>query len=184
MSDARTRDAELYRSIAARLAGSQQGAFSITEAAQMTGTTPAILRAWSSRYGWPSPRRTSTGYRRFTTAEIEQIKQVRAQMAAGRELREILADGQVHLPCAQPQPTPAHLEFGELSAPRTGDGYDVRTRLIAGLLQRHPGIVRWALAMRDRLPPHDREASVNGILRLAAEQLGHPGWLLEVMHAL
>jgi DNA-binding transcriptional MerR regulator len=154
----------------------------IGQAAAAAGTTAHMLRAWSTRYGWPSPPRSGSGYRLFSAREVEQIRAVRALLAAGRELREIIVDGQLRLPSALP-PAPTHLEFGDLPAPRTGDGYDVRTRLIAGLIQRHPGIVRWAIQSRARLHPADREAAVDGILRQAAEQLGNPGWLLEAMHA-
>jgi hypothetical protein len=187
MSDARSRDAELYRAIGQRAARPAVGAppdtYAIAEAAKLSGTTPAVLRVWSARYGWPSPRRTHSGYRRYTAAEIELIKEVRLLVTAGRDLRDIIVDGKPVLSGDQPAAARAHLEFGDLPAPRTGEGYDTRTRLIAGILQRHPGIVRWAILNRARLHPADREAAVDGILRLATEQLGNPGWLLEVMHA-
>lgn len=159
--------------------------FTIGQAAQAAGTTASVLRTWSNRYGWPSPPRTGAGYRLYTAREVEQIKTVRGMLAAGQQLRDIIIDGQPRLPQGSPgaPPTPVRLDFGDLPAPRTRDGDETRTRLILGLIQRNPGIVRWSIQQRARLHPADREAAVDGILRLAAEQLGNPGWLLEAMHA-
>lgn len=162
------------------------GKFTIGQAAAAAGTTAAVIRSWGARYGWPSPPRTGAGYRTFTDREVEQIKWVRRQHLRGRELGEILAAGRPVIPEADLQTIqakPKALDFSSLPAPRTGEAYDTRHRLIAGLIQRHPGIVRWAIQQRARLHPADREAAVDGILRLAAEQLGNPGWLLEAMHA-
>jgi hypothetical protein len=162
------------------------GRLTIGQAAAAAGTTASVIRAWGVRYGWPSPARSGADYRVFTEHEVEQIKWVRRQHQRGRDLGDILAQGRPVIPEADLQAIqakPKALDFSDLSAPRTGEGYDTRHRLIAGLIQRHPGIVRWAIQQRARLHPADREPAVDGILRLAAEQLGNPGWLLEAMHA-
>ncbi len=160
---------------------------SITEAARLTGVSASALRVWTTRYGWPCPRRTGGGQKRFSPAEILMVRRVVAAVAAGASLRELLASGSPNVamldqPVAPPAPRP-DLDLGELAAPRTSDGDQVRKRLKLALIQRHPGLVRQAIAERLRLHPADREACVDGVLRLAAEQLDNPPWLLEAMHA-
>ena len=38
---------------------------SIREVAEQTGLAPGTIRMWEQRYGFPSPRRTASGYRRY-----------------------------------------------------------------------------------------------------------------------
>lgn len=42
--------------------------------AEMTGVSPATLRAWERRYGIPSPQRTASAYRLYTDRDVELIK--------------------------------------------------------------------------------------------------------------
>lgn len=181
-------DRDLYRSIAKRVTA--PNTWSIAEAARETGVSINMLRTWSRRYGWPCPRRSGSGARRFTAADLDLIRRVVAAVAGGALLRDLLAygapdfsrAGRSRIP-ATPPPPPPRLDLGSLAAPRTSDGDAVRTSLQLALIQRHPGLVRHAIAQRLRLHPADREACVDGVLRLAAEQLNDPPWLLEAMHA-
>lgn len=151
--------------------------YSLSEAALMSGTTPAQLRVWSDRYGWPSPTRSRCGYRRFTDREVELMRRVVATIRGGRHPRDVIVDGQSRVaPVVTPVP-PADLDLGSLNAPRTRAGDEARALLIRALIQRHPGQVRLALLLRDRLPPHDREHCVDGVLRLAYTQLPDTRWL-------
>jgi DNA-binding transcriptional MerR regulator len=44
-------------------------------AAAMLGVSPSTLRSWERRLGYPSPRRSEGGHRRFELAEIQALKQ-------------------------------------------------------------------------------------------------------------
>ena len=66
---------------------------SISDAARIAGTTPSVLRIWEQRYGWPSPRRSPAGYRRFTPADVEVIRQVVARVQLGDSPAELPSEG-------------------------------------------------------------------------------------------
>jgi DNA-binding transcriptional MerR regulator/mannose-6-phosphate isomerase-like protein (cupin superfamily) len=62
---------------------------SIAEAAQLVGVKPATLRAWE-RNRLVAPHRTEAGYRRYTLAQIELLRQVRQlREVAGLDLEAI-----------------------------------------------------------------------------------------------
>lgn len=42
------------------------------------------MRAWERRYGWPSPRRTGGGHRRYSGLELSQLRALRDEIASGR----------------------------------------------------------------------------------------------------
>ena len=52
------------------------GGFSIGVLADRTGLTPAVLRTWENRFGFPSGERSPTGHRRFSEADVELVRQV------------------------------------------------------------------------------------------------------------
>jgi DICT domain-containing protein len=56
---------------------------SIGEVARRTGLTPATLRIWESRYGFPEPARGAGGQRRYADHVVDQVRQVIADRAAG-----------------------------------------------------------------------------------------------------
>ena len=62
--------------VAVRAEDSAPIEFGISEAASMVGVSAATLRAWE-REGLIHPIRTSAGYRRFTLADLEQLRRVR-----------------------------------------------------------------------------------------------------------
>jgi DNA-binding transcriptional MerR regulator len=160
------------------------GRLTIGQAAQAAGTTASVLRSWSDRYGWPDPPRTAARYRLFSPREVAEIRWVREQHAAGRALGEILAQGRPTMPAQPIAPIPTtDLDFSALPTPRTADADALRVCLIQALTQRNPGCIRYALAQRPRLHPFDRDAAVDGILRLAWPQLGRPAWLAPLLEA-
>lgn len=59
---------------------------SIGEVARRTGLTPATLRVWESRYGFPEPTRGTGGQRRYDDQVIDEVRQVVADRAAGLAL--------------------------------------------------------------------------------------------------
>ena len=50
--------------------------FSIGALAQRTGVTPNVLRTWEHRFGFPAGRRTTSGHRRFTEADVLLVSEV------------------------------------------------------------------------------------------------------------
>ena len=62
--------------------GSADG-FSIGVLAARTGVTPAVLRTWENRFGFPAGVRSPTGHRRFTDADVELVRQVLEVRASG-----------------------------------------------------------------------------------------------------
>ena len=55
------------------------GGFSIGVLADRTGLTPAVLRTWENRFGFPAGERSPTGHRRFS----EGRRRARAPGARG-----------------------------------------------------------------------------------------------------
>jgi DNA-binding transcriptional MerR regulator len=63
----------------------------IGDLAEQTGLTVATLRAWESRYGLPTPRRSPSGHRRYSPADAEQVRQVLRLRAGGLSLEAAIA---------------------------------------------------------------------------------------------
>ena len=63
-----------------------EGALGIGDAAERTGVPEGTLRMWERRYGFPTPARLASGHRRYSDQDIELIRKVAAQRAAGFSL--------------------------------------------------------------------------------------------------
>ena len=50
--------------------------FSIGVLASRTGVTPAVLRTWENRFGFPAGMRSPAGHRRFTDADVRRVREV------------------------------------------------------------------------------------------------------------
>ena len=59
---------------------------SIGEVAKRTGVAEGTLRMWESRYGFPMPQRTESGRRRYSERDVELVRRVVADRAAGISL--------------------------------------------------------------------------------------------------
>ncbi len=66
--------------------------YRIKEAAQRTGVSVALLRAWERRYGIVAPLRTETGYRIYDDAAIGRIRAMRTLVADGWSPRQAAAN--------------------------------------------------------------------------------------------
>src|SRR3954454_8533986 len=58
----------------------------IGDLAERTGLSPATLRMWESRHGFPVPHRLESGHRRYTEADVEAIRSVIRHRDAGTRL--------------------------------------------------------------------------------------------------
>ncbi len=60
--------------------------YSIGEVVQRTGVVEGTLRMWEQRHGFPVPARLVSGHRRYSERDIEMIRRVMAERAAGMSL--------------------------------------------------------------------------------------------------
>ena len=63
-----------------------RGALTIGELARRTGLTPAVLRTWETRHGFPVPRRLTSGHRRYAEADVAAVEGVLRRRNAGVRL--------------------------------------------------------------------------------------------------
>lgn len=54
--------------------------YNIGAVERMTDISPATLRVWERRYGFPDPERTSGGHRIYSEEEVEQLRWVKARI--------------------------------------------------------------------------------------------------------
>jgi DNA-binding transcriptional MerR regulator len=71
--------------------------YPLRTAARLTGLSPELLRAWERRHGVVQPIRTPGGTRRYSAADIERLRLLKATVDAGQRIGQI-----------------AHLELAEL----------------------------------------------------------------------
>ncbi len=57
-------------------------------ASEMTGVSEALIRAWERRYGVLKPRRTPSGYRAYTQADIEVLRRLKKLTEEGVAIAE------------------------------------------------------------------------------------------------
>ena len=62
------------------------GVYGIGDVVERTGVAEGTLRMWERRYGFPMPARLASGHRRYSDRDIELIRRVAAQRAAGYSL--------------------------------------------------------------------------------------------------
>jgi DNA-binding transcriptional MerR regulator len=85
--------------------------YEIHEVAELTGLTPARLRAWERRYEVVRPRRLPNGYRVYTADQVALLRAYarlidageRIGDLAGREPEDVLARAEVRSPDGSPQ---------------------------------------------------------------------------------
>ncbi|PWN04199.1 hypothetical protein DJ010_00655 [Nocardioides silvaticus] len=65
---------------------------SIGELARRTEVSPAVLRMWETRHGFPQPERLSSGHRRYSEHDVALIRQVLRRKEAGIRLEIAIAE--------------------------------------------------------------------------------------------
>ena len=93
------------------------------EVARRTGLSPATLRIWEERYGFPRPERLPSGHRRYGDREVELLQEVVRERDEGRSLSAAVDR--------------------VLAAEPSGD-----ESLFAGLRRRRPDLLPYLLAKR------------------------------------
>jgi DNA-binding transcriptional MerR regulator len=64
----------------------------ISDLARRTGLTPATLRAWETRHGFPVPSRRASGHRRYDERDVALVRDVLRRREAGVRLEVAIAD--------------------------------------------------------------------------------------------
>jgi DICT domain-containing protein len=64
----------------------------IGDLARRTGLTPAVLRMWESRHGFPQPHRLESGHRRYAEADVALVERVLRRRDAGIRLDVAIAE--------------------------------------------------------------------------------------------
>jgi DNA-binding transcriptional MerR regulator len=57
--------------------------------ARLTGLSPEVIRAWERRYGAVSPLRTAGGTRRYSAADLERLRLLKAAVDAGHRVSDV-----------------------------------------------------------------------------------------------
>lgn len=72
----------------------QPGAADLTigALADRTGVSPAVLRMWEQRHGFPVPHRVGGGHRRYGERDVELVRQVLRRKDAGARLETAIAE--------------------------------------------------------------------------------------------
>jgi DICT domain-containing protein/predicted DNA-binding transcriptional regulator AlpA len=87
---------------------SPEPGLTIGDLAHRTGLAPATLRAWETRFGFPRPRRLSSGHRRYDEHDVELVAQVVRRKDAGVRLETAISEA------AESRRAPSVSVFAEL----------------------------------------------------------------------
>jgi DNA-binding transcriptional MerR regulator len=63
--------------------------YPLRAAARLTGLSPELVRAWERRYGAVQPTRTPGGTRRYSAADLERLRLLKAAVDAGHRIGQI-----------------------------------------------------------------------------------------------
>src|SRR3954452_2228377 len=70
---------------------SEPAGLTIGDLADRTGLTPATLRMWESRHGFPRPRRLASGHRRYDERDVDLVRAVLRRRDSGARLEVAIA---------------------------------------------------------------------------------------------
>lgn len=73
-------------------AAAQAPQLTISDLAGRTGLTPATLRAWEARHGFPVPKRLESGHRRYDEHDVALVQQVLRRRDAGVRLEAAIGE--------------------------------------------------------------------------------------------
>lgn len=78
------------------------GDLTIGDLARRSGVSPAVLRMWESRHGFPVPRRLASGHRRYAETDVDLVRQVLRRKDAGIRLEVAIAEAAATTPPESP----------------------------------------------------------------------------------
>jgi DNA-binding transcriptional MerR regulator len=71
---------------------SGRSGYSIAAVSRLTGVSCHALRVWERRYGFPRPRRSASGHRRYGAEQVEILRQIAARLKAGHAIGDVIHD--------------------------------------------------------------------------------------------
>jgi len=83
----------------------------IKDVAERTGIAAGTIRMWEQRYGFPEPKRTASGYRRYTSEDVELLRRVLAYREGGLSVPAALERAR-----ASTEPTDRPSIYGAITA--------------------------------------------------------------------
>lgn len=139
--------------------------------ARLTGLSPEVLRAWERRYGVVLPIRTPGGTRRYSAADLEHLRLVKAAVDAGHRIGQVakLAPGELRSITALQGPNPNERLDEVLRALEALDGAEAQ-RLMALQLSAS-GPVRFAIEFACPLVREIGDRWMGNRLSIPAEHL-------------
>ena len=84
--DAQVPESDLPEKSATDSSTTPSGQLTIGDLADRTGLSPATIRMWETRHGFPRPERLESGHRRYTEADVATIDRVVQHKDAGTRL--------------------------------------------------------------------------------------------------
>jgi DNA-binding transcriptional MerR regulator len=84
---------------------------SIGDLARATGVATATLRVWEARHGFPAARRTATGHRRYSAADVPLVLDVQRRRDQGVQLGSAIEQALALSIAATPGPAAIHSEL-------------------------------------------------------------------------
>ena len=118
-----------------------RGFLNIRAVSEETGISPATLRIWEMRYGWPKPERRGNGYRAYSADLVVELKRLSEMLELGYQIGELLWGGEVHWP-GEDVENPHQGASREVSVaeclpePRTSKAQNMRRDVLAALESR------------------------------------------------
>lgn len=64
--------------------------YSVSDLAAVAGVAPSTIRSWETRYGFPASSRTAGRHRRYTDADLDQVRALVEEMRRGRPVRKAI----------------------------------------------------------------------------------------------
>ena len=72
--------------------GEVRSEYSIAAVSKLTGVSCHALRIWERRYGYPVPRRSPSGHRRYGADQVEALRVIAHHMQGGRSVGDLIAE--------------------------------------------------------------------------------------------
>jgi DNA-binding transcriptional MerR regulator len=145
--------------------------YPLRTASRLTGLSAELLRAWERRHGVVEPRRTTGGTRRYSAADLERLRLLKAAVEAGHRIGEIaqLDAAELKRRAAGAEPRSTGRLDGILSALEHLEGAEAQRLLALHLSALGPA--RFARGVALPLVHEVGERWANGQMGIAQEHL-------------
>ncbi|WP_139983980.1 MerR family transcriptional regulator [Nocardioides litoris] len=124
----------------------------IGDLSEQTGVSPATLRMWEIRYGFPDPRRRESGHRRYTPEDVDDVREIVRLRSEGLRLDAAVA--QV-VSRGDTRHKVAHETVAHRPAPPSHTGGDARIEpaFTAGLTEPAPSVYATVRRLHPEVAP-------------------------------